>query len=607
MICRCAFAFPEDSTSLKVPTIIGYTTSASDITGSLLFNRLDSGLKDLQVVNPATGKFYHDLGNIGSAAEPQLINDSKDIPGMFGNSTFGLFQWNPSNIRFYKTNKRYSNLSYHLSGGKEQHITITLAQNIFSNWNAGIDFNRQGSLGFLNNGKTFITNFNFFTWYSTPGNRYQVFASATWNSIKNEVNGGLANDSLYENNNFSNNDLKGLQVSLSDAEQRVRNHVFSLTHYYDLAMKYDSAGKRSFCFRLEHQSEYERSSYYYSDNTSDTSYYRDNFFSADILDSLRYDEWTNRLSLKSFHVFDRFKPVHRLSAELSGGYQWFIFDQLFDTTLTNYFAGLKLSTSGIKGKTKLDITSRYVLSGVHEGDYSFRLKFGLPLIFGSSMHIGLNDAKQSPSLFQNFYQSDHFIWENNFSKITSHQFFFGINIEKYHFRISGIGSFIDRYIYFDTLAHPAQTTGQMRLSQLFIEKDFNFRKFHLDNAVWIQEANDDFVRIPEVISRHTIYFEDVFFKNKLPLQVGFDVHFTTSYFSNAYSPAASVFYLQNDTKTGGYALIDFFVNFRIKTAMMFIKLQNAGDNIVSKNYLNTPGYPMPGLVFQFGIKWRFFD
>ncbi|MCX6275467.1 MAG: hypothetical protein NTV09_09705 [Bacteroidetes bacterium] len=605
--CQAVFAVQGDSSSVKVPTIIRYTTGEHEIGGELKYLKLDSVLDDLEVFNPAIRNFYHDLGNIGSASEPQLISNSTELLSRFGNNSFALYQWDPSKIKFYKTNKRFTNLDYHLSGGKEQQITITLAQNILANWNAGIDFNRQGSLGFLNNGKTFITNFNFFTWYHLPNNRYHAFASATWNSIKNEVNGGLANDSLYKSSNFSNNDLKGLQISLSDAEQHVRNHVFSLTHYYDLIARKDSAGKESSYIRIEHHSEYARLSYDYSDNASDTSYYRNNYFTSDIQDSLRYDQWVNSISLKTFHSFGNFKPVHRLATELTGGNQWFNFEQLYDTTLTNYFAEARLKTSGIKDLTGLDVSGRYILSGANKSDYLFRLKFMFPLPFGASMHIGLQDALQSPTLFQNFYQSNHFIWVNNFGKATSRQFFFGINLDKYHFSVAGTSTFLDSYIYFDTLAVPLQSNENIRVSQLFIKKDFRFRKFHLNNSLWIQETNNDVIRIPGLASHHSLYFEDIFFKNKLPIQIGFDVHYTSSYFSNAYSPAASVFYTQNSTKTGGYALVDFFVNFKIKSARMFIKLQNAGDNLVADNYFNTPNFPMPGMLIQFGINWRFYD
>jgi len=551
--------------------------------------------------------FYNDLGNIGSAADPQLFSLSSNLLTQFGNHSFSLYQWDPSHIRFYKTNKRFSNLDYHLSGGKEQQITITLAQNIFPNWNAGIDFNREGSLGFLNNGKTFITNFDFFTWYHLPNNRYQLFASANWNSIKNEVNGGLSDDSLFNGNNFSNNDLKGLQIGLINAEQHVRNHIFSLTHFYELISKKDTAGKAIPFIRLEHHSEYERYSYDYNDNLSDSSYYRNDFFSDAIRDSLHYDQWINTVTLRSYYQFGQFKPVHQASLDITGGNQWFNFEQLYDTTLNNYFAEARLRTAGIRNKTTLDVSGRYIFSGANEKDYLFRLTFRFPLLFGADMHIGLQEERQSPALSQNFYLSDHFIWENNFDKITSRQFFFGINLERYHFAVGGTSTYFGRYIYYDTLAMPVQLRDTLQVSKLFVQKDFHFWKIRFNNSLWFQSTSSDVVRVPGLASHHSLFYEDRFFKNKLSTQIGFDVHYTSSYYSNAYSPAASFFYTQDEQKTNGYALVDFFVNFKIKTARLFVKIQNVGDNLIADHYVLTPHYPMPGLLIQFGLNWRFFD
>ena len=604
---RTGFASPGDSASVKVPTILHFTTPQTGITGMLNYFPLDTSLNDLQVFNPALKYFYNDLGNICSAADPQVFSLRGSLLTETGNHSLALYQWNPSRIRFYKTNKRFSNLDYHMSGGKEQQITITLAQNILPNWNAGIDFNRQGSPGFLSNGRTFATNFNFFSWYHLLNNRYHAFVTATWNSIKNEVNGGLLNDSLYLHNNFSNNDLKGLQVGLSDATQHTRNHIFSLVHFCDLVTAKDTGGISVPFIRLEHQSEYERASYAYDDNNSDTGYYEHNYFTPDIKDSLHADQWTNRLTLQTYHTFMNFKPIHLASFELTGGSQWFRYKQLYDTTLTNYFAETRLRTSGIKNLTTLDVTGRYIFSGANQNDYLFRLSFGFPLFRGAGMHIGLQDAMQSPALNFNFYQSDHFIWQNDFDKISSRQFFFGIDLDKNRLHVAGTSTIIGRYLYYDTLALPAQSHDSIRVSQLFIQKDFSFWKFRFNNRLWIQETNSDEVRIPGLTSHHTLYYEDRFFADKLSAQIGFDVHYTSSYFSNAYSPAASVFYMQNDKKTNGYALVDFFINLKIKTARIFFKIQNAGDNIIADHYLRTLNYPMPGLVFQFGVNWRFFD
>ncbi|CAN5405250.1 putative porin [soil metagenome] len=606
-LSHSGFAVSADSTTVKVPTILRYTTSETGINGSFIYFSLDTVLDDLQIFNPAIKYHYHDLGNIGSAADPLLFTYAPDLLTEFGNKTFSLYQWNTGKVRYYKTNKRFSNIDYHLSGGKEQQITITLAQNIFPNWNVGIDFNRGGALGFQNNGKTFTTNFDFFTWFHLPNNRYHVFASATWNSIQNSANGGLTDDSLYSNNNFTNNDLQGLKVSLTTAEQHVRNHIFSLTHYYDLFKRKDSTVKELPLLRLTHSSEYERSSYYYGDNGSDSTYYNNNYFSSDITDSLHFDQWENKISLQGFHTFENFKPVHAASVDVAGGYQWFRYEQLFDTTLTNYFAEARIRTSGIKDLTTLDVSGRYILSGANKNDYLFRLTFRFPLIWGADMQIGLQDARRSPSQMQTFYQSNHFIWKNNFDKTTSRQFFFRINLEKYHFSVGGTSTFLGRYIYYNEIAVPVQILDTVRVSQLFIQKDFKLGQFRFRNTVWVQETTNDKVRIPALVSHHTLFYENIFFGGRLPTQIGFDVHYTSSWFSNAYMPATSVFYTQNEKKTEAYPLIDFFVNFKIKTARIFIKFQNAGDNLVGNNYFNTPNYPLPGLVFQFGLNWRFFD
>jgi hypothetical protein len=604
---RTAFASPGDSATAKVPTILHYTNTESDIMGTLHFFSLDTTLNGIEVFNPAIEYFYNDLGNIGSASDPKIFFIPQNLLTAFGNHTFDLYQWKPSGVRYYKTNKRYSSIDYHLSGGKEQQITFTLDQNILSNLNAGFDFNRQGSLGFLNNGKTSTTNFDFFTWYHSPNGRYQAFASVIWNSIKNEVNGGLKSDSLYNANSYSNNDLAGLQISLVDAEQHVRSHEFSLKHYYDLVTRKDSSGTNFPFLRLTHFSDYERSSYNYNDNNSDSAFYEHNYFSSSLKDSFRYDQWVNKISLQAFCNFKNFKPVSRAAVEVSGGYQWFNLYQLYDTTLSNYFAEAHLKTAGIRNRSALDVSGRYILNGANEKDYLFRLTFRFPLPWGAAMHIGLQDASQRPELSRNFYLSDHFIWENRFDKITSQQYFIGIDFDQYHFTISGTSMVVGRYIYFDTLAEPVQSLDSIRLNQLFISKDFTLGKFHLNNFVWIQETNSDEVRVPEFLSYHSLFYENKLFKKKLGMQIGFDVHYTSGYFSNAYSPAASVFYTQNSVKTNDYPLMDFFVNLKIKTARIFIKFQNAGDNIIRANYFNTPAYPMPGLVFQFGLNWRFFD
>src|SRR5690242_17447921 len=60
-------------TKIKVPTIIRFTNPDTDEKGLLKFSSLDTTLDEIQIKNPAIKYFYSDLGNIGSAADPQLF------------------------------------------------------------------------------------------------------------------------------------------------------------------------------------------------------------------------------------------------------------------------------------------------------------------------------------------------------------------------------------------------------------------------------------------------------------------------------------------------------------------------------------------------------
>jgi len=62
-----------------------------------------------------------------------------------------------------------------------------------------------------------------------------------------------------------------------------------------------------------------------------------------------------------------------------------------------------------------------------------------------------------------------------------------------------------------------------------------------------------------------------------------------------------------ERKTGDYPMIDFFIHMKIKTARIFLKVENLSDGIFANRYFLTPHYPQAGRLLQFGLSWRFFD
>jgi hypothetical protein len=169
---------------------------------------------------------------------------------------------------------------------------------------------------------------------------------------------------------------------------------------------------------------------------------------------------------------------------------------------------------------------------------------------------------------------------------------------------------VDNHIYFNELVHPQQFDGTVEVLQLGLQKDFRFGKIKFNNAFWWQSTSETaeiVLRLPEWLVHSTLIYESWVFDQKLLGQVGLDLHYTSAYYANAFDPATAQFYLQNDVQTNGYPLFDFFISFKIKTARVYLKMHNAGDDLFGETYYQTPHYPMPGRIFQFGFKWRFFD
>jgi hypothetical protein len=605
---------PADSVQeIKVPSVIHYITQEAVLNNDFRMRPLDTTLNDIHVVQLNVKHFHNNLSNNGSATYPQLFNLNRPVLTTFGNHSFDLYNIEPGDIRYYKTNKRFSEMTYHLSGGKESQVKLTMAQNILSNWNIGFDFKRLGSLGFLNNGTTFNSNFDAFTWYRTKNNRYNLFASALWNSIRNKVNGGVVTDTLYDNESVSNNELNGLGIYLNDASIKSRNRVFSFMHYYHFGYKKaatDSTRTLIPLFRLQTHTEYESGNYIYKES-SDTYDYYDNYnFSLDqTYDSLHYDNLINRISIISSPLSLKDTTFRIINFEVTGGQQLFHFYQIdLDSTRQNTFA--EAAIFGPRNKKKVDYTlkGKYVLDGENKDEYSADADARIPLSIFGNIIADFSQASLSPAFIQTVYRSNHFAWDNEFDKTTVLTAGLKYELPKYHLSAGVKNYSISNYIYFSEESFPLQFDGTIKIQQAFIGKNFHFGKFRFNNTVYYQRCDENLIiPLPDFLAHNSLYYESWLFKKKMFAQIGIDFHYTSAYFAPAFNPAVNIFYLQHEIETNGYVLADVFFNFKIKTARVFIKLHNAGDELIRRGYYLTPHYPMPGRLFQFGLNWRFFD
>jgi outer membrane receptor protein involved in Fe transport len=233
----------------------------------------------------------------------------------------------------------------------------------------------------------------------------------------------------------------------------------------------------------------------------------------------------------------------------------------------------------------------------------------VPLLTLGNLSADFSRTLYSPTFLETIYQSNHFMWGNDFAKSEATQYGAKYEMPEHHFYLAANRYTITDYIHYNSESTPEQFSKEIIIKQAVIGKNFYFGKLRFNNSLyWQHSDHNEIIPLTDFAVYSSLNYESRFFKKKLLAQFGIDAHYTSEYYAPAYNPAVSIFYLQQSIKTNGYALADVFFNFKIKTARIFIKMQNAGDGIFRKGgYYLTPHYPMPGRLLLLGVNWRFFD
>ena len=131
--------------------------------------------------------------------------------------------------------------------------------------------------------------------------------------------------------------------------------------------------------------------------------------------------------------------------------------------------------------------------------------------------------------------------------------------------------------------------------------------FHLDNTVALQQATEDFVRLPDIYSKHSLYYAGKWFK-VLDVRVGVDLRFNNSFYAPYYNPVTGQFQLQDRREVEFYPAADAFFSMRVTKFRAFFKWENATAALITDQlFYQTAYYAFPSAVFRLGIKWRFLN
>ncbi|MCB0563258.1 MAG: hypothetical protein KDD01_02655 [Phaeodactylibacter sp.] len=561
---------------------------------------------------------YRHLGNLGSAHEPIVFEAAWRRGFDVGLNQYDLYITEGDEMPFYRVERPYSNVSYTL--GSEQadgYTTAQFSRNFANGLNYSIDYKRITQLGTQsqypnqNNRNTAFTNG---LWYESRNGRYDGFFSFAANTIQQEDNGGLLREPQSQGQ-FSS--PSSAEVFLGTARTRHAHREFMYTHYYQFGGGQDSIRGLRRSYTIAHQATFDNSTYKYYDQyneAQDSSFYH--AFPAFLPDLrgtrlfFKHRKLENSLRLATFKLDSRNQDRAKNQRDLlevgavSSIHQ--IEEAGADTTINNLF---------LTGKYRFNPSERLRLNlyghfGLWDNAGDYRVEGNLFFDFKKvgSLSLGAINQLYSPTLMEHrLYLSEQQIYRNDFDKTLSSTLSGTYSLPQFQLELTGRFHLLNNYVYFDTIGLAQQTGIPISIAQLIIKKGFRIGSFHLDNIVALQQATEDFIRLPSIYSKHSLYYAGKWFK-VLDVRVGFDLRFNNSFYAPYYNPVTGQFQLQDSREVEFYPATDAFFSMRVTKFRAFFKWENATAALITDQlFYQTAYYAHPSSVFRLGIKWRFLN
>ena len=237
--------------------------------------------------------------------------------------------------------------------------------------------------------------------------------------------------------------------------------------------------------------------------------------------------------------------------------------------------------------------------------YPFRRAKNSPLTLKAHFETSLKE----PDYYQQHIFTNHYKWDNDFSKISTTKVEGSLSIPRWKLDASVGYALLSNNIYYDTLGIVRQNTKPMSVLTASLRKDFSVWKFHFDNQALLQFSSDpDVMPLPLLALNLRYYFQLDVVKNVMQMQIGLNGTFTTKWYAPAYNPVLGVFHNQNAEKYGNSPVVDAFVNVQWKRACIFVKVMNVnmGWPFEQADYFTAAGYIGTQRVLKFGINWPFY-
>ena len=515
-------------------------------------------------------------------------------------------------IDYYRVPTPFTELMYK-TGFEQGHVLDAFfTVNTSDQFNMSIAYKGMRSLGKYQHILSSTGNFRFTTNYSSKNSRYKLRTHIVKQDILNQENGGISDDDLvdFESGNSEFTDRSLFDPLFENAQSNLEGKRFHMDQSYILVQR-DSLNSNQ--ISIGNLLTFE-DKYYQFTQDSNTSFFGDAFVSSSISDKSTLESFYAELNAQYSN-----ETLGAVKASLgynnyNYGYNSLVI--LNNQTITNRLLGDVLSFGGayenrigalnIKGDVGFNLSGPLDGNFIN-GDVSYDLSDDM------DVHASININSKAADFNFQLYQSDYlsYNWENNFKNQQTKQLAIALNSKKFGSLKIDYNTIGD-YLYFkkdqESAVKPFQHDGTVNYIRAKLSNEISYKKFALNNTILFQSVfdGDEVLNVPQLVTRHSFYYTNEFFKKALFLQTGITFSYFSSYSMNSYDPLLAEFYTQNTTDIGDFPRIDFFINAKISQARIYLKAEHLNSSFTGNDFYSAPNYPYRDFTVRFGIVWNFF-
>lgn len=563
--------------------------------GSLSIETSASNLHRFTFMHQHKNKIQN-LGNNGTAAKRIFYHLPDQIGVSSGFNAYDSYFKNSSQFKYYTTKSPFSKLHLVVGEHGRSLVRIPYSRNVTKNWNIGADFrsliaDKQFGQAFTPGDRNVVSYaYDFFTHFKTSHEKYQLLAYFFRMHHRVKETGGIQAKAGYTFKDFFQATVNSNLENVKSRELRQHYHAyqqFAFLNQLQVYHEFDWINKFNY-FEIE-VPPLPTEVAFLGDSLVQSTFAQDRTFMKSF--------W-NEVGCKG-DLAKLFYLCYYRRRDVNLAYKY-----LDDSNkLVEHYAGIQTRYT-FKDSTTFHLSGTYLDGGLYKVEAAYQSPF---------FDLSYEGVKYKPSFLVQNYRSSYREWSNNFESPTAFQVKGSVSFgwPFLALRPHATLSKVNKHIYFNQQKMPTQAAANATIILSGIEADLTLWKHvHADNHCIFANVKgpaSDVFRVPKFLLNSKVYYENNFFKNKLELETGLDMHFKSAYLADNYDPVTQQFFLQDSFLVHDYLIADLFLNFRIKNFKMFFKVTHINQRWFDPGYFVTPFYPGQRSALDLGISWAFFD